>query len=242
MLYHRRVARIVIYTDGACSGNPGPGGWAAIVSLPEGRVMEIAGGEAPTTNNRMELRAAIAALEAVAGRPEAAVVYTDSTYLISGVTRWLAAWKRRAWRSSTGQAVLNRDLWERLDELSAARRERLSWAYVKGHARSQGNNRCDELAVAVSKGRPLPLYDGPAGGYGRDLVAPEPGPTSPAGASRPRKKSGPGVYLSLVDGRLEKHATWDDCRARVHGRSGARFKKVSSPAEESDTLRSWGLS
>jgi ribonuclease HI len=121
---------ILIFTDGACSGNPGPGGWGAIVASPEGSVVELGGGEARTTNNRMELLAAIVALEACAARPEPVVVCTDSTYMISGVTQWLAGWKRRGWLSSTGDPVLNRDLWERLDALAQARRGRLSWRWV----------------------------------------------------------------------------------------------------------------
>lgn len=237
------MAEIVVFTDGACSGNPGPGGWAAVVALPEGRVRELAGGAAQTTNNRMEMGAVIAALESLAERPEPVALHTDSTYVIKGVTEWLAGWKRRGWLSSTGQAVLNRDLWERLDELSASRRGRLSWRYVRGHSNSAGNNRCDELAVAWSKGSSLPLYDGPAKEYPCDLasVTVETIPARRSSLGGRKAKGGPGVYLSLVDGRLERHAVWAQCQARVHGKSGARFKKVASPDEEAATLRAWGV-
>src|SRR5207302_1258832 len=149
------AGEILIFTDGACSGNPGPGGWGAIVALPEGRVFELGGGEARTTNNRMELLAAISALEKTAARPEPVVVCTDSTYMISGVTQWLPAWKRRGWLSSTGDPVLNRDLWERLDALARALAGRLSWRYVRGHSGHGGNERCDEIAVGWSRGRPV---------------------------------------------------------------------------------------
>lgn len=234
---------IVIYTDGACSGNPGPGGWAAVLAYPDGRVRELAGAAAKTTNNRMEMWAVAAALEAAADRPEPATVYTDSTYVISGITEWMAGWKRRGWVSSTKQPVANRDLWERLDALVEARRGRLSWRYVRGHSGHGGNERCDELAVALTKGRPASLYDGPAAGYGFDLTPPAVAAAAakPQGTSRRGGggKAG-GIYLSYVDGVLERHATWPECEARVKGRA-AKFKKVSGAEEESATLRAWGL-
>ena len=233
----------MIFTDGACSGNPGPGGWAAIVALPEGRVREIGGGAERTTNNRMELGAIIAALESVGERPEEAVVCTDSTYAISGITQWIAGWKRKGWVSSTGQPVLNRDLWERLDAVAAARRCRLSWRYVRGHSGHGANERCDEIAVAYSKGRPAALFDGPRVQYPVVLVVPEGAPPARRAASATaRRPSGPGIYLSLVDGRLERHATWPQCEARVKGRRGARFKKVAGCEEEAAALKAWGVS
>ncbi|MDE2039760.1 MAG: ribonuclease HI [Elusimicrobia bacterium] len=221
----------MIFTDGACSGNPGPGGWGAIVALPEGRVRELGGGEERTTNNRMELGAAIGALEWVRSRPQPALLCSDSTYLLSGITRWVAGWKRRGWLSSAGEPVLNRDLWERLDRLALERRDRLSWRHVRGHAGHRGNERCDEIAVAFARSKPVALYDGPASRY--------PSPLTPPSASGERR--GPAVYLSLVAGRLERHATWNECSARVRGVKGARFKKVCGAQEEEFTLKAWGL-
>lgn len=237
------MTSIAVFTDGACSGNPGPGGWAAIILFPEGRVRELAGGAPKTTNNRMEIGAALSALELIADRPEPAVVCTDSTYLISGITQWLAGWKRRGWVSSTGEPVANRDLWERLDALATARKGRLQWRYVRGHSGHDGNERCDELAVAYTKGKPVTLYDGPLLEYPVPLDVPDHAPV-PERRAPPRfvkKAGGPATYLSLLDGQLQRHATWADCEARVKGRSGARFKKVSSADEEAATLRSWGL-
>ena len=234
---------IRIYTDGACSGNPGPGGWAAIVAYPDGRVRELGGGAPQTTNNRMEMGAVMAALEAVADRPETAVVHTDSTYVISGLTQWIAGWKRRGWLSSTGSAVANRDLWEKLDALAQGRRGRLQWRYVRGHSGHDANERCDELAVAYSKGKPASLYDGPAAGYHFALADGPDGEEPPArrsGSSAGKRKASGGIYLSLVDGVLERHATWPQCEARVKGRR-AQFKKVAGPEEEAATLRAWGL-
>ena len=133
---------IEIYTDGACRGNPGPGGWAALLLLGE-HEREISGAEAHTTNNRMELTAVIRALEALK-RPVEARVYTDSEYVRRGITEWLAAWKARGWRTAARKPVKNQDLWQRLDELSA--RHRIDWHWVPGHAGVPGNERVDRLA------------------------------------------------------------------------------------------------
>ncbi|MEO1037774.1 MAG: ribonuclease HI [Pseudomonadota bacterium] len=133
---------VVIYTDGACRGNPGPGGWGALLSA-NGREKEICGGEVETTNNRMELTAAIEALRAL-NRPSRVVLYTDSVYVRNGITSWLAAWKRRGWRTASKQPVKNRDLWQALDE--AAREHDIDWRWVKGHAGDVGNERADALA------------------------------------------------------------------------------------------------
>jgi ribonuclease HI len=133
---------IEIYTDGACRGNPGPGGWAAVIMLGE-HEKELSGAEALTTNNRMELTAVIRALEALK-RPVAARIYTDSQYVRRGITEWLHAWKARAWRTADKKPVKNQDLWQRLDAVSAA--HRLEWHWVPGHAGVPGNERVDRLA------------------------------------------------------------------------------------------------
>jgi ribonuclease HI len=139
--------RVTIYTDGACSGNPGPGGWAAILSF-KGRERELAGGEAFTTNNRMELRAAIEGLKTL--KRECVVdLYTDSQYVRQGITAWMANWKRRGWRTADNKPVKNEDLWRELDE--AASRHQVTWHWVKGHANDPTNIRVDELAVAAMK-------------------------------------------------------------------------------------------
>jgi len=236
---------IFIYCDGACSGNPGPGGWAAVIILPEGRVRELGGGERPTTNNRMEMSAAIAALNAVADRPEKVKLYTDSGLLINGMKGWLYGWKRNGWLTAAGQPVVNRDLWECLDALAQARKGRLSWGHVKGHAGHEINERCDAIAVAFSKGPRPALHDGPAVGCGYSLLEPgpehlhQPKPRGAAGPSKGKSKKG-GYYLSVVNGSVSRDATWDQCKARVHGMAGARFKKVSSPEEEQAALKLWG--
>jgi ribonuclease HI len=134
---------VEIYTDGACSGNPGPGGWGAVLTY-DGRERELYGGEAAgTTNNRMELMAAIQALESLT-RPSVVRLHTDSSYVRNGITSWLNSWKRNGWRTASKQPVKNEDLWRRLD--TAAARHDVHWLWVKGHAGNPGNERADALA------------------------------------------------------------------------------------------------
>ncbi len=135
---------VIIYTDGACSGNPGPGGWGAIL-MSKGREREIMGGEAHTTNNRMELTAAIRALEAL-NRPCTVELHTDSQYVRQGITEWLAGWKARGWRTADKKPVKNEDLWRELD--AARARHEVTWRWVKGHAGDPLNERADALARA----------------------------------------------------------------------------------------------
>lgn len=137
------------YTDGACSGNPGPGGWGALLIARDGdavlRERELSGGEAETTNNRMELLAAITALESLT-RASRITVVTDSAYVKNGVTQWIHGWKRNGWKTSTRKPVKNVDLWQRLDEAQA--RHEVRWEWIKGHAGHEENERADELARA----------------------------------------------------------------------------------------------
>jgi ribonuclease HI len=139
---------VEIYTDGACKGNPGVGGWGALLRY-DGRIREIYGGEPYTTNNRMELMGVIRALEALR-RPSRVRVHTDSQYVQLGISRWIHDWKRRGWRTADKKPVKNEDLWRELDELAG--RHDIEWVWVKGHAGHDGNERADELANLGVKG------------------------------------------------------------------------------------------
>lgn len=143
------MADLFAYTDGACSGNPGPGGWGVLMLAREnGTVIkerELQGGEPLTTNNRMELLAAISALEALS-RPSELTIVTDSAYVKNGVTEWIHAWKRKGWRTAGGAPVKNVELWQRLE--AAAARHKVSWRWIKGHAGHAENERADALARA----------------------------------------------------------------------------------------------
>ena len=136
------TAQVEIFTDGACRGNPGPGGWGAILRFGEVE-KELSGGEAETTNNRMELMAAISALEALK-RPVSVDIHTDSTYVKDGLTKWIHGWKRNGWKTAARKPVKNMDLWQALDE--AAARHEIEWVWVKGHAGDPGNECADALA------------------------------------------------------------------------------------------------
>ncbi len=136
------MTEVVIYTDGACSGNPGPGGWGAVLRWKDTE-RELYGGDPQTTNNRMELMAAIQALEALQ-RPATVDLYTDSKYLLDGITKWIKGWQRNGWLTAAKKPVKNDDLWRRLTE--AMSRHEVTWRWVKGHAGDPGNERADELA------------------------------------------------------------------------------------------------
>ena len=138
----QQVDEVIIYTDGACSGNPGPGGWGALLVC-DGRERELSGGDAATTNNRMEMMAVIEALN-VLKKPVRAVVYTDSQYVQKGISEWIHGWKRKGWKTASGDPVKNVDLWKALDE--AARVHEIEWKWVKGHAGHPENERVYRLA------------------------------------------------------------------------------------------------
>lgn len=141
-----------VYTDGACTGNPGPGGWGTVVYFTDGSVHETGGATAQTTNNRMELFAAIEALILLqrSGQTQPITLYTDSEYVKNGITKWIKGWKKKGWKTSQGKAVLNQDLWEKLDAVNSPL---VTWQYVRGHSGNQGNERCDQIATAFAKGK-----------------------------------------------------------------------------------------
>ena len=240
--------QIVVFTDGAAKGNPGPGGWGVVIVTPDGEVTELGGRAAgTTTNNRMELTAAIEALSALRGTPGPLAIYTDSTYVIEGIRAWIFGWRKRGWKTATGGDVLNRDLWEQLDALVAARgKGGVTWHYVRGHAGTPGNERVDEIADGLAQGHDIALYRGPLIGYPcaiLDLPSETTVPRRPAsagGRSDSRSKAAYS-YLSVVDGELARHTTWADCERRVKGRAGARFKKAMSQADEAKILKDWHI-
>ncbi|MEM6484137.1 MAG: ribonuclease HI [Pseudomonadota bacterium] len=136
------MKEVTLYTDGACRGNPGPGGWGVLLEF-AGREKELYGAENPTTNNRMELRAAIEGLSALS-EPCAVKLLTDSTYVMKGITQWIGAWKKRGWKTAGRKPVANADLWQQLDKQN--QRHKVSWHWVKGHSGDPGNERADGLA------------------------------------------------------------------------------------------------
>jgi ribonuclease HI len=152
-----------LYTDGACSGNPGPGGWGTVAYFDDGSCHELGGRDGATTNNRMEMQAAISALEFFANtnQTQQCVLYTDSEYLIKGITQWVKGWKKKDWKTAAGKPVLNQDLWETLDRLDRQVQSQtkvpVAWTHVRGHSGNVGNERCDTIARGFSSGQPPQL-------------------------------------------------------------------------------------
>jgi ribonuclease HI len=229
---------IMIFTDGSSRGNPGPGGWGAIVRTSE-EVKELGGREDHTTNNRMELSAAINALIYVDENDIEGdiVLQTDSKYVINGITSWVKGWQVNGWKTGAKKDVENRDLWEALD--FASKGLKIEWRYVQGHAGHPGNERCDEIATSLADKSEIELYHGPAKKYPVDLDA------KPSASVVKKKKSSSGIkahsYLSLVDGEFNIDKTWAECEKRVKGKKGARFKKSLSAEDEKEIMREWNV-
>ena len=241
----------IIYGDGACSGNPGPGGYGAIVIFPDQTVQELAEHFPQTTNNRMEILAILESLRLLLVSPSFqdthhVDIFTDSVYLIRGVTQWMFGWKKRGWKTAANDAVANQDMWEQLDKILYQIKTKnsslkIGWNFVKGHSGDPGNERCDQLAVAMSKRDFIEIYHGPGAGYHFDITKlPEKKPL-PEVKDRTNEPKKPAWYLSLVNGVFKTHKTWSECEAVVKGRAGVKFKKVTSVEEEQQIKKQWGL-
>lgn len=222
------MTNTIIFTDGAARGNPGPGGFGAIV-VTEDMVTELGSAEEHTTNNRMELLAAISALEKSAFT-DPIILYTDSAYVLSGATRWVIGWQKNNWQTTQKQDVLNRDLWERL--LQATKVRKVDWRLLKGHSGIPANERCDVIATSFADKKPIVLYAGGRERYGVSLNVPEQNP-APKKPSRVFTYS----YVSLVNGVIQTYKTWEDCRIRVLGVPGALYKKSISPENEAEIIK-----
>ena len=236
---------ILVFADGACSGNPGPGGWGAIAVLPEGLIIELGGSRSETTNNQMEITGALRALDRLRETPGDIEFFTDSVYLIKGITQWIWGWRKNGWKTAEGAEVSNQELWRQLSAVLGERRKRfpdskVDWKWVRGHSGVPGNERADQIAVSFTQGHRPRLYEGPLLGYGVAIHdIPE---NTDVPELRPRaEKTAAHSYLSLVGGTPMRHRTWAECERRVKGQSGAKFKKAASEADESTILRAWGL-
>lgn len=219
---------ITIFTDGASRGNPGPGGWGAIV-LDGETAVEIGGREDLTTNNRMELLAVISAIEKMP-KEKYMVIYTDSAYVLSGATRWIFGWQNNNWKTSKNEDVLNRDLWGRLLEATRGK-TKIDWRLLKGHSGIPANERCDVIATAFADNKPIVLYFGAQSRYGVDTTVKEQKQML-AKPSRVFTYS----YVAMVGGIISTYKTWPECRVHVMGVKGAKYKKVRSQEEEEEVI------
>lgn len=231
--------KVIIFCDGASKGNPGPGGFGAVVVL-ENEVTEIGGFEKETTNNRMELMAAICALKEYDTNLQIDL-YTDSRYLINGITKWIHGWQKNNWQTKNKEDVLNKDLWQDLAFLTS--NKKINWHYVGGHIGIAGNERCDEIASGFASGEEVKLYFGPIKDYKVDVLNLD--FDSKKKVTKKSKSATAGMkaysYLSLVDGKLHKDKTWVECEKRVKGVKGAKYKKAISADHEQEILKEWGV-
>lgn len=235
---------ITIYTDGASRGNPGPGGWAAIL-MTDTKAVELAGNVTPATNNQMELLAVEKGLEyAKKHFPDATVlVHADSTYVLRGLESWLDGWKRNGWITATKKPVENKNQWQALLELRDHFGKKLELVKVEGHSGHQYNDRCDELAVAAALKNTYTLFNGTLKAYEQQLTdTPPKSVQKPAKKPGAKKETGPAYsYVSSVDGKVYTDKTWAECEARVKGKKGAKYKKVFSKGEETGLIQDYTL-
>jgi ribonuclease HI len=240
--------KTIIFTDGSSRGNPGPGGWGTIVITEgikeeknkgikgEAQVTELGGAEKHTTNNRMELTACMKGISH-ADKGDSILVYTDSSYVINGITKWIHGWKKNNWITKAKEDVLNKDLWMKLDESIVGKK--VEWKYVRGHIGILGNERCDHIATDFADGNKPQLYIGLIGGYDLPNIL----DISHDESSLIKKKSSSSKssvkaysYISSIGGVIETHKTWAECEKRVKGTKGARYKKSLSREDEAKII------
>ncbi len=232
---------IVLYTDGASRGNPGPGGWAAII-ITDGEVVELAGAKKPATNNQMELEAVIQGLAYIEKNfGEVAVeLHADSRYVLNGIESWIDGWVRKGWVTMAKKPVENKAQWMKLMKLRDAFGRKLSLTKVDGHSGHIYNDRCDELAVAAALGKKPKLFKGSMKEYEQLLTDNK--PKSPAKKSSSSGNKGAAYsYVSLVDGVVHADKDWATCERRVKGAKGAKYKKVFSKVEETALIQDYTL-
>ncbi len=266
-----------IFSDGSSRGNPGPGGWGAIiisisrVDLDGADVVELGGGESRTTNNKMELMAVAKALgeiwatvkkdTSMTAKISSVDIYTDSSYLINGITKWVHGWKRNGWKTKTKDDVLNKDIWVSIDEsINSLGSSKVKWHHVGGHVGIVGNERCDVIATAFADSyiektaikdaendaEKFSLFSGDIKEYrkvldGRDIldISHDEELVEAKKSSSSRSNAKAYSYVSKVDGVIQTHKTWQECEKRVRGARGARFKKALSIGEEAEIMASF---
>ncbi len=227
---------IIAYADGSSLGNPGPGGWGALVYKPDTQeVAELGGRDEHTTNNRMELTAAISALVEIGETSLPIILHSDSSYVINGITKWVSGWMKRDWITAQKTPVQNVDLWKELVDVCEGKN--ISWRHVAGHSGLPGNERADRIAASFAEGKKDALYRGPMKGYPIDVT--DVSYDKSKQDTRARSKARAYSYVSLVDGVIMRHATWDECKQRVEGKGNVRFKKTLDAKDEARLMKEW---
>jgi ribonuclease HI len=238
--------KLIIFTDGASLGNPGPGGYGAVLVFPVlDEVVEVGGMKTQTTNNEMELTAVISALSYAANNVAPTEIYTDSSYVVNGITKWINGWKKNGWMTKDKNDVSHKVLWQQLDVLVKQREVEapLSWSMLPGHAGIAGNERADTIATEFGKGNSPELFRGRLSEYPTDVLNFEVDEHRLAQKEMKKSSRNSGKahsYLSLIDGDLQRHETWADTAARVKGKN-AKYRKALSPEHEKKILTEWGV-
>ncbi len=242
--------KITVFTDGSSRGNPGRGGWGAVVISGE-KVSELGGREDHATNNRMEMTAVLESLKHIESRKLIGTisVHTDSAYVLQGVTAWMHGWARNGWKTKTGDAVLNQDIWKEISDILFRLKQKHTVDFVKvsGHSGHVGNERVDTIATACADGEPIPLYSGSFAEYekllGGSVHSTDVSKSTGVKKKPSSSKNTPAYsYVSLVDGVIHRDKTWILCEKKVKGVKGARFKKVFSKSEEDALIKEWKAS
>ena len=229
--------KTILFSDGSAKGNPGPGGWGAIVLNGE-KVTELGGREAHTTNNRMELTAAVKSLSLIKKDGADIILNTDSAYVVNGITKWVYGWQKNNWKTSEKEPVVNKDLWEELIKVSSGKK--IKWNQIGGHIGVPGNERCDEIATSFADNVAMKLFNGKFSVYKYDLSD-----IKGSGIKKKAKKQNKMSaysYLSLVHGVLKIDKTWAECEKRVKGVKGdVKFKKSVSAEDEKEIMKGWRI-
>lgn len=231
--------KIQIFTDGASKGNPGRGGYGAVISHAD-TVTEIGGFKERTTNNEMELTAVVEALKVVKDNTEIVEVYTDSKYVVEGSNGWIFGWLKNGWKTKAESDVLNKELWQEL--LPLLKQVRIEWHKVPGHVGIIGNERADTIASGYAANGTFALYAGSKEAYGFDISDTSYDEVKAQERSAARKRSAQKAYsyVSLLDGVVQTHKTWGECESRVKGKSGTRFKKSLDAGNEREIIKDFG--
>lgn len=230
---------ITIFTDGAAKGNPGRGGFAAVISYTD-TVLEIGGFKQRTTNNEMELAAVVEALKVVESAGETVAIYTDSKYVVEGAKGWIFGWIKNGWKTKADTEVANKQLWQALALL--LKKVEVIWHKVPGHVGIIGNERADTIASTFALNGTSVLYRGPKTAYEFNLENTTFDKAKAEERSEARKRSTQKAfsYISMVDGVIQTHKTWGECEARVKGKKGTRFKKSLDAHNEKAIIREFG--
>jgi ribonuclease HI len=231
--------KITIFTDGAAKGNPGRGGYGAVVSNGES-ITELGAYKEYTTNNEMELRAVVEALKAVKDCGATVSIYTDSKYVVEGAKGWIFGWLKNGWKTKAETDVINKELWQEL--LPLLKQVQIEWHKVPGHVGIIGNERADTIASELAEKGNFNLYSGPKKDYGFDISDTSFDETKAKERSDARKRQAQKAYsyVSLLDGVVLVHQTWGECESRVKGKSGTRFKKSLDSSNEKEIIKDFG--